>query len=233
MLLLVLLERHRRPTDEPDEPTTLLLVRHGHVADNDAQPAARLCGWSDPPLSALGRRQVAWLRWRLHQEAPIAALYTSPLQRAKYTAQTIAGLLGLRPRRRHVLREISCGSLDGWPLAEVRRRYPQLWAANLAQRDETFCWPGGESYRAFRARALRAVQGIAAAHSGQRVLIVTHAGVISQIVGALAGTSAARWEAFRAGNASVTELLWQGDGGRVLRFDDRHHVEHLQHRGSA
>ncbi|HEX2035859.1 MAG TPA: histidine phosphatase family protein, partial [Chloroflexota bacterium] len=53
------------PCPEPAGPATLLLVRHGHVADNSAGPGARLCGWFDPPLSARGRRQAARLAARL------------------------------------------------------------------------------------------------------------------------------------------------------------------------
>jgi alpha-ribazole phosphatase/probable phosphoglycerate mutase len=56
------------------------------------------------------------------------------------------------------------------------------------------------------------------------VLVVTHAGVISQILGALRGVRPARWEPLRPGNASLTSVTWQGDGGELLRFDDREHL---------
>jgi broad specificity phosphatase PhoE len=48
---------------------------------------------------------------------------------------------------------------------------------------------------------------------------VTHAGVISQIVGALHGTSAARWELWRPRNGSVTEVRWQDGRGALVFFD--------------
>ena len=54
--------------------------------------------------------------------------------------------------------------------------------------------------------------------------MVTHAGVISQVVGALHGINAARWEAFRVGNASITRMQWQGGAGVVSCFDDRAHL---------
>jgi Histidine phosphatase superfamily (branch 1) len=82
---------------------------------------------------------------------------------------------------------------------------------------------------------LRALCRIAAAHPGQRVVVVTHTGVITQALGALDGTAAARWEANRAGNASLTEVRWPagggpgalagpGDRGTVVRFDVREHL---------
>jgi alpha-ribazole phosphatase/probable phosphoglycerate mutase len=210
---------------EATAPATLLLVRHGHVGDNTPGPAARLCGWLDPPLSELGRRQAERLRCRLEAGPRPAALYCSSLRRARETAAPAAGALGLRPRQRRALREISCGHLEGRRVDDVRREHPELWEANLRQSDGRFRWPGGESYRAFRGRVLRALGEIALAHPGERVLVVTHAGVITQALGALAGASPARWGAFRAGNASVTELRWDASGGAVLRFDDRSHLE--------
>lgn len=216
-------------------PPTLLLVRHGHVADNTPGGDARLCGWTDPPLTPLGRAQAARVAEYLAAAPQPAALYTSPSARARETATALGQRLGLPPRLRQALREINCGRLEGRLLADVQRRYPELWARNLAQVDDDFRWPGGESYRAFRARVLRVLCRIAAAHSGQRVVVVTHTGVITQALGALDGTAAARWEANRAGNASITEVRWPvggspgdlaGPGGKemVVRFDVREYL---------
>ena len=206
-------------------PTTLVLIRHGHVADNDQRRDARLSGWFDAPLSPLGWAQAERLRARLEAIAPVVdALYASPLRRARDTADVLAPALGIRPRLVGSLREISCGRVDGLPLARVQQRRPDLWRRNLTQEDDDFRWPGGESYRDFRARALRAVRTIAARHAGGRVVIVTHAGVITQVLGALHGLAAARWGAFVAGNGSISEVQWSGDAGRVLRFDDRAHL---------
>ena len=205
-------------------PTTLVLIRHGHVADNDAGEHARLCGWTDPPLSPLGRWQVEALQAQLARGPAAAAVYASPLLRARDTAHAVADALALPLRLRRSLREIGCGAVDGWPLGQVQRRYPELWAANLAQTDAAFHWPQGESYQAFRARTLRVVGRIAAAHPGERVVVVTHTGVITQLLGVLHGTSAARWDAFRVGNASITELRWHHWPRVLLRFDDRRHL---------
>jgi broad specificity phosphatase PhoE len=104
--------------------------------------------------------------------------------------------------------EIDCGAADGLSVRAVQERYPREWARNLEEVDPDFRWPGGESYRELRARSLCAVRDIAAAHRGQRVVVVTHAGVISQLLGWLAGHSAARWSPLRPRNGSVTELAW-------------------------
>jgi broad specificity phosphatase PhoE len=132
--------------------------------------------------------------------------------------------VGVVPRPHDSLREIHCGRLEGVPLVEVQRRYPSLWQANLRQTDDGFRWPGGESYRDFRRRVLRAVATVANAHPGQQVMIVTHAGVISQVLGALNGIRAARWEAFRPSNASLTIVDWADGTGHVRTFDDHAHL---------
>jgi alpha-ribazole phosphatase/probable phosphoglycerate mutase len=204
--------------------STLVFVRHAHVADNDAAAGARLCGWFDAPLSRRGWAQVERLCARLEQAPPPTALYTSPLRRALSMARVIGSRLGLRPRPLDLLREIHCGWLEGVPLVEVQRQYPILWRANLWQLDDGFHWPGGESYRDFRQRVLRAVAAIAAAHPGEQVLIVTHAGVIGQVLGALHGLRAARWEPFRPSNASLTVVRWADGAGQVRVFDDHAHL---------
>jgi alpha-ribazole phosphatase/probable phosphoglycerate mutase len=204
--------------------STLVFVRHAHVADNDAAEGARLCGWFDSPLSRRGWTQVERLCARLEQAPRPAALYTSPLRRALSTAHVIGSRLGLPLRPLDLLREIHCGRLEGVPLVEVQRRYPCLWHANLRQTDDGFHWPGGESYRDFRRRILRAVVGIAAAHPGEQVMIITHAGVIGQVLGALHGIRAARWEPFRPSNASLTVVDWVDTTGQVRTFDDHDHL---------
>lgn len=202
------------------EPATLLLVRHAHAAAPDADQCPRLSGWYDLPLSPAGLRQLGPLQQKLRGAPAIAALYSSPLRRAHMTAAAAGGALGLPVRLMGSLREISCGRLEGMPIEEVRARYAALWDRHAAQRDPDFRWPDGESYRELRRRAWRAVFRIAAAHPAQRVVVVTHAGVITQLMGALAGVSAARWESFRVGNASLTELQLGNGGARIARVDD-------------
>ena len=132
------------------------------------------------------------------------ALYTSPPRRARSVAHAIASHLDLVPRSLGLLREVNRGRLEGMRLDQIQRRYPFHWRTNLRQVHDGFRWPGGESYREFRRRVLSAMNTIAAQHRGQRVIIVTHAGAISQIVGAPSAVRAACWEVFRPHNASLT-----------------------------
>jgi broad specificity phosphatase PhoE len=120
----------------------LLLVRHAHVSHNDHGNATRLCGWHDPWLSVLGRRQAELLGRLFSVDCRAVALYSSPLRRAVQTAASIAEVVGLAPKPLDGLREINCGTLDGALLHEVARRHPGLWRRNLCQADDDFRWPG-------------------------------------------------------------------------------------------
>jgi broad specificity phosphatase PhoE len=178
-------------------------------------------GWTDLPLTRRGCIQASTLATRLAHEPPPEAVYSSPLQRAVSTAVILAQRLSdKRVTLEPGVREIGCGSVDGLPIGWVQERFPLAWTTNLQQADPDFRWPGGESYREFRRRVVEAFRRIARTNPDRRVLIVTHAGVISQLIGWSRGDSAARWEAFRPRNASVTELRWHPQGPELVRFDD-------------
>jgi broad specificity phosphatase PhoE len=199
--------------------TTLLLLRHAHTEANEHGSMPRMAGWCDIPVSERGEVQLAALRLVSFGElAPL--VYSSSSPRALRTAAAAARGRRVVPLRS--LREISCGEVDGWLIEEVARRHPDLWRRNLAQDDPGFGWPGGESYRHFRTRVLRALRGIAGRHRGERVLVVTHAGAIAQVIGHVRGTSPARWECDRPANCSVTTIECGDDGAlRVIAADAR------------
>lgn len=198
--------------------TTLLLIRHAAI-DTDA----RLCGCFDVASSATGRAQLEATVQRLPTRTAPDALYTSGLIRAREVARALGRVWRLEPRVADALREIHCGRAEGMRLADLEARYPELWTRDRAQTDDDFAWPEGESYGGFRARVLSGCRDIAAAHPGQRVAVVTHAGVISQIIGTLRGRAPARWEADRPDPLTATEVTWAGDAPRdVLVFNTPH-----------
>lgn len=199
--------------------TTLLLLRHAHTEANEAGSTPRMAGWCDIPLSLQGEAQLRRLEeMPFDGIAPVVYASTSP--RALRTADAAAGGRTVVPLRS--LREISCGEVEGWLVSDLARHFPELWQRNAAQDDAGFAWPGGESYEKFRQRILRALRAIAARHRGGRLLIVTHAGAIAQVVGHVKRLSPARWESYRPANCSVTILECEDDGTlRLVAFDRR------------
>lgn len=150
-----------------------------------------------------------------HAVAP-DALHTSPLRRASETAAVCARRWGVPPCNDLALKEIHCGALEGLPLEHIQRTHPALWARNKSQDDDAFRWPCGESYAEFRARVLGGLARLAARHPGGTVAVITHSGLISQVLGTLRGERAAAWERDRPDPLSATTVLWNGADPSVL-----------------
>jgi alpha-ribazole phosphatase len=127
-----------------------------------------LLGQCDPPLSESGRAHAATLLGKIE----LVAVYSSPLSRARGTAQAIAR--GTAVTIIDDLREISYGDWDGLTWAKIESANPETAARKLLD------WasvtpPGGEVYSSFSARVIRAFDQI---RSGPRpAAIVAHAAV--------------------------------------------------------
>jgi len=197
--------------------TTVLLIRHAAI-----DTGARLCGCLDVPLTADGRAHVeAVVRNGPTRPAP-DVLCTSPLARAREVAARLASAWGLDPEPVDWAREIDCGRFEGMPLDRLQREFPDLWARNQAQADDEFAWPGGETYREFRTRVLAGMERIANERDGRRIAVVTHAGVISQVLGTIRGRAASVWSADRPDPFTATEIAWaNGAPHRVFTFNER------------
>lgn len=202
--------------------TRILLIRHGHTASNGPTRQPVMSGWADLSLSETGHRQVAVLG-AIDAAASLDVIYSSPLRRAVVTAEALAGKR-VPLRCLDGLREVGCGIVDGLPLDVVQRSFASEWARNSAEIEDDFRWPGGESYAELRRRAVETLSRIARDHRDARVAAVTHAGVITQVIGHLRGVAPRHWSRFRVGNASITELDWSGTSGAIVRLDDRGHL---------
>jgi broad specificity phosphatase PhoE len=152
---------------------------------------------------------------------PPDGLFTSTLGRAVEVAHELGRAWGLEPEPASWAREIDCGEFEGMPLERLQRDFPRLWSRNQAQVDDTFAWPGGETYAEFRGRVLGGLGAAAEAYPEGRVAIVTHAGVISQVLGVIKRRPACVWETDRAHPLTATEVLWADGALRaVVSFNE-------------
>ncbi len=207
--------------------TTLLLVRHAETDDNVSM---RLSGWTDTDLSRRGESQIELLADHFNREhGHVDALYSSPLIRARRTAEAIGALSGHTPILFDDLREMYFGDLDGHPFEQLRDAYAHLLAADENSELEDFVWPSGESRSGFTARVLRVINEIARRHPGRPVGVVTHGGVIATLLTILHGESPANWRKWVVPNASLSEIVWDGprQSGALLRHGDASHLEAL------
>src|SRR5437763_14225440 len=200
----------------------ILLIRHGQSeAFVDGTPFPLAGGHGDPALSPDGEAQARRLAGRL-AAAGIGAIYVSTLRRTAQTAAPLAARLGLDPRVEPGLREVHLGDWEGGLYRKmVAQRHPLVLQAWTEERWDVI--PGAEPAARFAARPRAAVERIAQGHPGQVVAVVTHGGVIGQVLAIAARSSPFAFVA--ADNASISRLLVT-DGRWIVRtFNDTAHLE--------
>jgi probable phosphoglycerate mutase len=186
----------------------LLLIRHAlpeRVETNDGSPA-------DPPLSALGRAQAERLaRWVAAEK--IGAIYTSPMRRARETAEPLARALGAEIAIDPGLVEMDHLSDFYVPLEQLKAEDYPRWQ-EMVQRGGLYA---GVDLAAFRKNVVASVERAIAAHPGERVALVCHGGVINAWAGHVLGiadpffldvayTGVSRFLAASTGERSVRSL---------------------------
>lgn len=205
----------------PPGATEVLLVRHGESQPADpAQPFPLVDGHGDPPLDRVGVQQAQRLAARLAAEH-IAAIYVTSLRRTVQTAAPLAARLGIAPRVEPDLREVFLGEWEGG-----------LFRIKAAEQDPAFVraieeerWdliPGAEPQDAFSTRVAGALARIHRAHPDERVVVVTHGGVIGQILAT--ATKSRRFAFVGADNASVSRVVVTGDQVMLRGFNDTSHL---------
>ncbi|MFM9607203.1 histidine phosphatase family protein [Streptomyces niveiscabiei] len=214
-----------RTAHEHDHPSTtrVLLVRHAqsHASVKKLIAGVRSC----PGLTERGREQAARLSARLAAEpARPHALLTSPVSRARETAEILAGGLKLaEPVVETQARELDFGAADGLSIDEYQRVHGAF--DMTAHPDRPFA-PGGETWNRFRSRAGRVVEGLVSRHRGGTVLVVCHAGFIVAVMSALLDVvPPVLFTDATPAATSINEFVHDGSGWRLLRFDDASHLD--------
>ncbi len=194
----------------------LFLARHGQSVANAVR---RFQGIQDVPLSDLGRRQAAALGAAL-RGGRLAHVYSSPLERARRTAEAVVAEVGVPLTLVDDLRELSLGEWEGWTVDEIRAR-PGDPYARWVRDPVRHLPPGGEPLPAVQERALRAVDAIATAHpDGDEVLVVSHGGVISAYLAHWLGLPLASIWRLTVGNGSLSRVA----PPRVLSVNETAHL---------
>jgi probable phosphoglycerate mutase len=186
----------------------LVLVRHGETEGNAAR---QLLGRAESPLTARGRSDATALGAAL---GPVSRLVSSPLGRARHTAEALGLDLPVEVDERWI--EVDYGELEGRALRAVP---PELWSRWRA--DSTFAPPGGESLAEVGVRVRAACDELfGRAGEGARgvgdVVVVSHVSPVKAAVAwALGAGDDMVWRLYLA-TASMTRIGW-GQDGPVLR----------------
>jgi len=155
----------------------LILIRHGETLWNEKK---RFQGISDIEMSARGRVQACALARSLRNE-PLAIIYTSPLIRARETADCIAQHHACPIVVAEGLKELNQGKLEGLTGEDLRKDYPDFLPKWLKDPGKTIL-PGGESLGDLQKRAWAVIENLAQKHPQETVVAVAHSFVILTII---------------------------------------------------
>jgi probable phosphoglycerate mutase len=200
--------------------TRLILVRHGDTAYSGEQ---RFCGSTDVPLTQLGEQQAAALAARSSTFGDVAAIVSSPLQRARRTAELIADALDLPVGVDGQLAELDFGAWEGLTVDEAQAQDPDAFARWISSPDAAP--PGGEPFAAAR-RYRRARDAVIAAQPGRTSVVVSHVTPIKTIVRLALDAPLAALFRMHLDLASVSIVDYPADGSASLRlFNDTSHLD--------
>ena len=195
---------------KPPPPTVLLLVRHGLTATTGKVLPGRAPGLH---LSDDGRKQAEAAAQRIVKVPRLAAIYSSPLERARETAEALARARRMPVKIDRGLLECDFGDWTGRKLAELVKR-PE-W--DVVQRHPSaFRFPGGESFSEMQTRITGALARLVAEHPGRVVVAVSHADPIKAAVAHALGVPLDLFQRIVINTASITAVAYGRTNASVL-----------------
>ena len=196
----------------------LLLARHGRTA---LTPQRRFSGRGDVPLSAEGREEARRLAVRLAGEG-VDAVVTSPLARARQTAEAVATACRVDLQVDDDLVECDFGAWEGLTFAEARDADPEAFDAWLAS--TSVAPPAGESFDAVAERVAQAQERLVARAPGT-VVVVAHVTPVKQLLRVALDAGPAALRRLHLDAASLSEVSLFVDGHASVRRVNA--VDHL------
>ena len=198
----------------------LFVVRHGETAWSRER---RFAGSRDVALEPEGLRQCEAVARALAPQA-VVAVYASPLERARASAEVIAKPHRLPVEIDPAFGEMAFGEWEGLTREEVAARFPAAYeewrhAPHLVR------IAGGETLSQVAERARGAVQALAATHTGETIVLVTHAIVTRLIVLDALGLGPERLWTVDATPAGITEIEYEPGWATVHRMNTLAHLE--------
>jgi probable phosphoglycerate mutase len=190
--------------------TTILLVRHGQTPTTGRVLPGRAPGLH---LAEAGRAQAEAAAKRIAQIKRVAAVYSSPLERARETAMPIARALGLAVRIERGLLELDIGRWTGERLDRVSRR-PE-WST-VQRYPSGFRFPDGESFVEMQTRITAALARMVERHRGGVVIAVSHADPIKAALAHALGMHLDHFQRLAIAPGSITTIVYGAGGPMVI-----------------
>jgi broad specificity phosphatase PhoE len=205
------------------KPTVVYLVRHGATAANLEVPYRLLGRAIDIPLDATGNDQARRAAEAL-RGFDLAAVYSSPLLRARETAGWIARPHEVEPIVVPDLIEASLGRWEGLTWDQARAADPELYEAFHAS-PGVVPYPDGESFLDAQRRMVPAIDALASAHAGRRIAVVSHNVTNRAFLAALLCIPIDRARAIRQANGGINIIHYDDGRATVETVNARFHLD--------
>lgn len=191
--------------------TELILVRHGYTVRVNGD-------YVHAPLTPLGREQAAQTgQYLLSSQEPIGGFYTSPLRRARETADIIGSEIHGTPVVRKGIREIEGLEVPALILYEFASMIDPVEDYLDHRAGKSIAWP-------VQGRVSKSLLEIIAAHPDQRVVVIAHAGVISSTLAWYFPEERGEWWLTIMRNCSLTRLAVKNGLAQILGVDETQHL---------
>jgi broad specificity phosphatase PhoE len=192
--------------------TRFLLIRHATTDAVGQRFSGRLPGVL---LNAEGQAQAQQLAGRL-AEAPLDAVYSSPLERALQTAKPLAATHHLMPVVEEAFIELNLGEWTNKTFQELHDD-PQFHLFNSFRGGTRI--PGGELMLEAQARMVAGLQRLAGQHPYQTVAVVSHSDLIKAAVAYYAGSPLDLFQRLEISPASVSILEIYAESARLIALN--------------
>lgn len=190
--------------------TLILLVRHGQTSTTGKVLPGRTAGLH---LSEIGRAEAEGAALRLIEFKKVAAVYSSPLERARETAAPIAAALNTKVQIHKGLLECDFGDWTGTKLAALMKK--SEWKT-VQRAPSTFRFPNGESFTEMQTRFVTTIDNIRSRHRGKVVVCVSHADPIKSAIAHAIGTHLDLFQRIVISTCSVSAIAFTESGPVVL-----------------
>lgn len=194
--------------------TIFHLLRHG---EHNVQ--GRICAGRMPGvvLSERGRAEAEAAARKL-VGLGVAAIYASPMERTRETAEIVGRRLSLPVTILDDLAELDFGEWTGLTFDEVRKhpRWPE-WATHRS----LSCIPGGETMRQVQRRVVEAIMEMRQQHPSDSVVVVSHGDVIRAALVFALGMPLDFYARIEVATASLSTMRIDANGVRVIAVNER------------
>jgi len=200
--------------------TEIFLIRHGETIWNTKK---LIQGQLDSPLTDSGIHQSNLLSQRMKKINP-DIIYTSDLKRAVDTANIINQHIEKDIVEISGIRERHWGVFQGanWP--KIKKFFPTQYKY-YRNDSKNYMIPNGESYNQVTKRTMDSIVDIIENHKNQKIVIVTHGGIISPLIRALLCIPYETHRKFMISNTSITKLVYNDFGFSIAYLGDIAHLE--------